>query len=585
VNENTDSGISDDASAPSGPRTVTLDLDAWLAECDRHADDAATITALTTRVENLLGEQVAGIGYMNRAIAAESALTASRGEVAMLTADRESMAAEVGRLRAEVEGLATPSRLTEIVAIVDEREGWSNVYPKEARQIGMALSEHIHAVLDSTPVPTLERVMDHDFLPVAGHPDDDECTHRSDGTDLTYCGEPEAAHAPTPDLRERMGALQRWTFDDPDTAPDVEFVSLDAVLAVLAEGEATQPAYRIGDHCPTCDSPSPERHPAMQFEGEVQALDERAREGGEMSEPMRVLINALEAIETDLRGRDEPDEVGQYDIAEMLRPIIATARASLAGKAVAMSTYDPVVQVRHILSSGYGDARDAYDDLRSAVGLPLLPRNEDDDLADTSALGAMGDDVKARAVEALAQAAHRHACKLARQNGGEEGIEWVKWKRLPEFAQEAYRAEARDLVKALRAAGLLADPDAIGRAKAEARLVTKMAAALLLMCHDAHPSYANTTGWRGGIGGQSITQGCNIIDPPPGDEWAQWDMPSMPLREWLAQHPEVDVRAEADALKAELLREIHGNRADRIDPDAKPTPSDAKAGRTEADHG
>ncbi|SIH26659.1 Uncharacterised protein [Mycobacteroides abscessus subsp. abscessus] len=37
-------------------------------------------------------------------------------------------------------------------------------------------------------------VTDHDYLPVAGHPDDDECTHRSDGTDATYCGEPEELH-------------------------------------------------------------------------------------------------------------------------------------------------------------------------------------------------------------------------------------------------------------------------------------------------------------------------------------------------------------------------------------------------------
>jgi hypothetical protein len=35
---------------------------------------------------------------------------------------------------------------------------------------------------------------DHDFLPVAGHPDDDECTYRSDGTDATYCGDKRAAH-------------------------------------------------------------------------------------------------------------------------------------------------------------------------------------------------------------------------------------------------------------------------------------------------------------------------------------------------------------------------------------------------------
>jgi hypothetical protein len=35
----------------------------------------------------------------------------------------------------------------------------------------------------------------HGFLPVNGHPDDDECTFRNDGTDLTYCGEPKASHA------------------------------------------------------------------------------------------------------------------------------------------------------------------------------------------------------------------------------------------------------------------------------------------------------------------------------------------------------------------------------------------------------
>lgn len=34
----------------------------------------------------------------------------------------------------------------------------------------------------------------HEFLPVAGHPDDDECTFREDGTDATYCGEPESEH-------------------------------------------------------------------------------------------------------------------------------------------------------------------------------------------------------------------------------------------------------------------------------------------------------------------------------------------------------------------------------------------------------
>ena len=34
----------------------------------------------------------------------------------------------------------------------------------------------------------------HDFIGVAGHSDDDECTDREDATDATYCGMPEAAH-------------------------------------------------------------------------------------------------------------------------------------------------------------------------------------------------------------------------------------------------------------------------------------------------------------------------------------------------------------------------------------------------------
>jgi hypothetical protein len=34
----------------------------------------------------------------------------------------------------------------------------------------------------------------HSFRPVEGHPDDDECTYRADGTDDTYCGEPRHRH-------------------------------------------------------------------------------------------------------------------------------------------------------------------------------------------------------------------------------------------------------------------------------------------------------------------------------------------------------------------------------------------------------
>lgn len=88
----------------------------------------------------------------------------------------------------------------------------------------------------------------------------------------------------------------------------------------------------------------------------------------------------------------------------------------------------------------------------------------------------------------------------------------------------------------------------------------RLAAGLFLMLYDAHPVYGNTAGWRGGIGGAAITHGCSLIDPPPGDDWTQMDMPSKPLREWLQKHPEINIRAEADALKAELLRDLAGGR-------------------------
>lgn len=36
--------------------------------------------------------------------------------------------------------------------------------------------------------------LEHGFIGVAGHADDDECTFREDGTDATYCGLPAWRH-------------------------------------------------------------------------------------------------------------------------------------------------------------------------------------------------------------------------------------------------------------------------------------------------------------------------------------------------------------------------------------------------------
>lgn len=61
------------------------------------------------------------------------------------------------------------------------------------------MSDHVHnetysAVTDDWSWADGPDPKRHAFEPVAGHPDDDECTYREDGTDRTYCGEPREAH-------------------------------------------------------------------------------------------------------------------------------------------------------------------------------------------------------------------------------------------------------------------------------------------------------------------------------------------------------------------------------------------------------
>jgi len=63
----------------------------------------------------------------------------------------------------------------------------------------------------------------HDFLPVAGHPDDDECTYRSDGTDKTYCGSSAADHEHTCPATEALARVR-----DDIRARRREFRRLDA---------------------------------------------------------------------------------------------------------------------------------------------------------------------------------------------------------------------------------------------------------------------------------------------------------------------------------------------------------------------
>ena len=54
--------------------------------------------------------------------------------------------------------------------------------------------------------PSTPEHLGHEFVGVAHRPDDDKCTFRADGTDLTYCGETKAEHGPsTPEQEEDRG--------------------------------------------------------------------------------------------------------------------------------------------------------------------------------------------------------------------------------------------------------------------------------------------------------------------------------------------------------------------------------------------
>lgn len=78
----------------------------------------------------------------------------------------------------------------------------------------------------------LPPLITHDFIGVAEHPDDDECTHREDGTDATYCGATESAHGPqldptpwfTPETGHRDEVEWDGTLGGRDFKPRAQFV-------------------------------------------------------------------------------------------------------------------------------------------------------------------------------------------------------------------------------------------------------------------------------------------------------------------------------------------------------------------------
>lgn len=86
----------------------------------------------------------------------------------------------------------------------------------------------------------------------------------------------------------------------------------------------------------------------------------------------------------------------------------------------------------------------------------------------------------------------------------------------------------------------------------------RLAATLALVLYDAHPVYGSTALWYGGIGGQAITPHCTIVGgSPPGGEWAEYDLPSKPLREFLQDYSDFNLNTAKEDMKAELLQALH----------------------------
>ena len=97
--------------------------------------------------------------------------------------------------------------------------------------------------------------------------------------------------------------------------------------------------------------------------------------------------------------------------------------------------------------------------------------------------------------------------------------------------------------------------DEVDRLRAAVAVADRVAASLGLVLHDAHPTFGSTALWSGGIGGQALTSHCSIVNGAhPGGEWAEFDLPSHYLREWVSlrgdayDHDEMKATVRADLL-------------------------------------
>ncbi|CAM3310892.1 hypothetical protein [Tsukamurella hominis] len=92
------------------------------------------------------------------------------------------------------------------------------------------------------------------------------------------------------------------------------------------------------------------------------------------------------------------------------------------------------------------------------------------------------------------------------------------------------------------------------------RHAERLAASLLAILRDAHPTFPSTAKWHGGIGGSAITPHCSITQgSAPGTEWAELGLHEGPLRDFLRSRPDFDVQAAKNALIDEWKSQVSGD--------------------------
>lgn len=98
-----------------------------------------------------------------------------------------------------------------------------------------------------------------------------------------------------------------------------------------------------------------------------------------------------------------------------------------------------------------------------------------------------------------------------------DAVSTAPWEELPQERRELLTAVCADVLAGLRDEMALELECRLEKRDAELAslraALTELATMLGIVLRDLHPAYANTAGRRGGVGGQTLTPGCAVIDP------------------------------------------------------------------------